>query len=57
MTVVIKKGTTKSEVKKLLMKLNKPNENKGLRQFLGKPIMNEKVDAVEYQRKLRDEWN
>jgi hypothetical protein len=55
MTIVIKKGTTKLEVEKLLLKLNKPNKNKGLRQFYGKfPIDG---DALEIQKKLRDEWN
>ena len=57
MTIIIKKGTTKKEVEKLLLKLNKPNKNKGLTQFLGKPILDKKVDAVEYQKKIRNEWD
>ena len=55
MVITIKKGATKQEVEKLLLKLNKPKKNIGLRKFFGKfPI---RGDALEIQKKLRDEWN
>jgi outer membrane protein assembly factor BamE (lipoprotein component of BamABCDE complex) len=55
MVITIKKGATKEEVEKQLAKL-KPKKNKiGLREFLGKPIFDEKVDAVAYQKMLRNE--
>jgi hypothetical protein len=57
MTIVIEKGTSKSEVEKLLLKFKTPTKKVGLRKHLGKPIIPENVDAVDYQRKLRDEWN
>jgi hypothetical protein len=53
MTIVIKKGATKEEVEKLLLKLDK--KSSGLRKFLGKPILDTKVDAVAYQKHLRNE--
>ena len=57
MTIIIKKGSTKKEVEKLLLKLDKSNNKIGLRQFLGKPILDKNSDAVEYQKKLRNEWD
>lgn len=57
MTIIIKKGSTKKEVEKLLLKLDKSNNKIGLRQFLGKPILEKNSDAVEYQKKLRNEWD
>lgn len=53
MTIVIKKGATKEEVEKLLLQLDK--KPSGLRKFLGKPILDTKVDAVAYQKQLRNE--
>ncbi len=54
MVITIKKGATKEEVEKQLAKL-KPKKKVGLREFLGKPIFDEKVDAVAYQKMLRNE--
>jgi hypothetical protein len=53
MTIVIKKGATKEEVEKLLSKVKK--KPVGLRRFLGKPILDTKVDAVDFQKQLRNE--
>ena len=58
MTIVIKKGATKKEVEKLLEKLKKPKEEKGLRKFYGLDFINtDGLDAVAYQKKLRNEWD
>lgn len=58
MTIVIKKGATKEEVEKLLKKLKKPIANKGLRKFFGLDFINTGgLDAVAYQKKLRNEWD
>jgi hypothetical protein len=58
MTIIIKKGTTKEEVEKLLLKLNKTKKKTGLRKYFGKLIVNTKgLDAVAYQKMLRNEWD
>jgi hypothetical protein len=58
MTIIIKKGTTKEEVEKLLLKLNKTKKKIGLRKYFGKPIANTKgLDPVAYQKMLRNEWD
>ena len=48
MTIVIKKGATKEEVEKLFLKFDK--KYSGLRKFLGKQILDTKVDAAAYQK-------
>lgn len=55
MTIVIKKGATKEEVERLLLQLDKKSKKKGLKQFYGKFSI--EGDAVEIQKKLRDEWD
>lgn len=56
MTIIIKKGTTKEEVEKLLLKLNKsPKKKKSLWNVYGKYTI--EGDALEIQKKLRDEWD
>ena len=58
MTIVIKKGTTKEEVEKLLKKIKKTTANKGLRKFFGLNFIDTGgLDAVTYQKKLRNEWD
>ena len=55
MVITIKKGATKEEVEKQLAKLKQNKQKQGLRKYFGKfPIDG---DAVEIQKKLRDEWN
>lgn len=58
MTIVIKKGATKEEVEKLLKKIKKPATEKSLRKFFGLDFINTGgLDAVAYQKKLRNEWD
>lgn len=59
MTIVINKDTPKEEIEKLLAKINnQPVKKKGLRKYFGKPIVNTNgLDAVAYQKKMRDEWD
>ena len=58
MTIVIKKNATKLEVEKLLAEFNITKKKTGLRNFLGKPIVDlQGLDPVAYQRKLREEWD
>lgn len=57
MTVVIKKNATKEEVEKILKKIKKPAK-KGLRKFFGLNFIDTGgLDAVAYQKKLRNEWD
>ncbi len=55
MIITIKKGATKEEVEKQLAKLKPKKKKVGLREFLGKPITEDGIDAVEYQKMLRNE--
>jgi len=56
MTIVIKKGATKEEVEKLLLDVNKkPKKKKSLWNVYGKHTI--EGDAVEIQKKLRNEWD
>lgn len=56
MTIVIKKGATKEEVEKLLLKVNKnPKKKKCLWNVYGKHTI--EGDAVEIQKNLRNEWD
>jgi hypothetical protein len=56
MTIVIKKGTTKTEVAKLLLKLDKkPKKKKSLWNVYGQCAI--EGDALEIQKRLRNEWD
>lgn len=55
MTVVIKKKTTKKEVEKFLQKIENLPKKKSLRNVYG--IFPIEGDAVEIQKKLRNEWD
>jgi hypothetical protein len=55
MTIVIKNKTTKSEIKKILEKYTHVKKRKSLRNVFGK--FNIEGDALEIQKKMRDEWN
>lgn len=55
MTITINKKLSKAELNRLLAKFIKKPEKKGLFQFFGKAV--EKIDALEFQKKARDEWN
>lgn len=58
MTILIKKNATKEEVEKLVSKITLPKKKNGLRKFFGKPILEtDGLDAVAYQKKLRNEWD
>ncbi|WP_298395885.1 hypothetical protein [Flavobacterium sp.] len=55
MTIIIKSKTTKIEVEKMLLQFTKSKSKKSLRTVFGKhPIA---VDAVSFQKKLRNEWD
>lgn len=56
MTVVIKKRTTKKEIETLLQRFKKKRiKKKSLRSVFG--IYKVEEDAVELQKKLRNEWD
>lgn len=58
MTIVIKKKTSKEAIEKILLKVSSLKKEKGLRKFFGKPIVDMgELDAVTYQKKLRNEWD
>ncbi len=55
MTVVIKKRTTKKEIETLLQRFKKKPVKKSLRSVYG--IYKVEEDAVELQKKMRNEWD
>ena len=57
MTIVIKKNTPKETIEKILLKISTLKKKKSLRKYFGKPIIDiGEMDAVTYQKKLRNEW-
>ena len=55
MVITIKNGAIKEEIEKQLAKLKQNNQKQDLRKYFGTfPV---EGDAVEIQKKLRDEWN
>ncbi len=55
MTLLISKKLTAKEVKLSLEKMTNKSNSKGLRKHFG--LSDEKIDALEFQKKARDEWN
>ncbi len=55
MTIIIKKKATKKEVEKLLLKIDSLPKKKSLRNVYG--VFAIEGDAVEIQKKLRNEWD
>lgn len=55
MTVIIRKKTTKKEIETLLQQFKKKRSKKSLRSVYG--IYKVKGDAVELQKKMRNEWD
>jgi hypothetical protein len=55
MTIIIKNKTSKVELQKLLKKISKSNKKKSLRNVFGKFKI--EGDALEIQKKLRNEWD
>jgi hypothetical protein len=55
MTLVINKKLTAKEIKTSLEKITKKTAKIGLRKHFG--LSNEKIDALDFQKKARDEWN
>jgi len=53
MVITLKKDTKNQEIDKILLSL-KPRKQFSSKQFLGKIKWGE--DAMEYQKKIRDEW-
>ena len=55
MTIIIEKNFTKEEIKATLEQLKKTKKKKSLRKHFG--ISQLDIDAVAFQKKLRNEWN
>ena len=54
MVTVIKKGTSKDEIKKQIDKIVSKNPKKDIKKYAGKLTLN--VDPLVFQRQMRDEW-
>jgi hypothetical protein len=55
MTLVINKKLTAKEIKISLAKIIKKRKPTGLRKHFG--LSDEKIDALEFQKKARNEWS
>jgi hypothetical protein len=55
MTLVINKKLTAKEIKASLEKIIKKNKQIGLRKYFG--LSEEKIDAEEFQKQARNEWD
>ena len=55
MTLIIDKKLTAKEIKATLEKILNKNKRVGLRKHFG--LSDEKIDAIEFQKKARNEWN
>jgi hypothetical protein len=56
MVITINKNTNSKEIDEALKKLQSSKKKKGLRSFYGK-LKGAFGDAMEYQKKVRDEWD
>lgn len=54
MVTIIKKGTPKKEIIKQINKVISKRSKKGIMQYAGK--LKTDIDPLEYQKKMRDEW-
>lgn len=55
MTVIITKKLSKKEIQETLNKLIQKKESKGLRKHFG--LSKENVDAIDFQKSARNEWD
>ena len=55
MTVIVTNKITDKEIKKAIKEMLVNKKKKSLRAFFGTAV--EKIDGVEFQKKLRDEWD
>ena len=54
MVTIIKKGTSKEEIKKQVDKAISKTPKKDITKYAGK--LRTDIDPLEYQRQMRDEW-
>jgi hypothetical protein len=54
MVTIIKKGTTKDEIKKRINKVVFKNHKKDIKKYAG--ILKTNIDPLAYQKQIRDEW-
>ena len=56
MIITIKKGSNREEVLEAVSKISKGENKKGLLDFFG-ALKNSFGDGLEYQKKIRNEWD
>ncbi|MCF8303209.1 MAG: hypothetical protein K9I94_08045 [Bacteroidales bacterium] len=54
MVTIIRKGSSKEEIRKRIDKAIAKKQKKNIMQYAGK--LKIKIDPLEYQKKIRDEW-
>jgi hypothetical protein len=57
MTVIIKKGASPDDLKKINQKINATTTQKGFDAYRYCGVIKLKKDALSIQKRLRDEWN
>jgi len=55
MTVIIAKKLTLKEIKQTISKMLAKKKSNGLKKYFG--LSNEKIDALAFQKKARNEWS
>ena len=55
MTVLVTKKISKKELKKAITEMLESKKKQGLKKYFGTSV--DKINAVEFQRELRNEWN
>jgi len=56
MIIVFKRGTTRSGIDKILKKLQRNKSSKGIDAFKYCGIINFPEDPLEFQKRMRNEW-
>ncbi len=56
MVTVLKYGSKKEAIKRLLERLNQQTDSKGIDAYKYCGVLNIEVDPMDIQSKLRDEW-
>jgi len=57
MVTILKKGTSRSRIEKILEKLKRKKASEGIDAYKYCGIIELHEDPVEYQRKVRNEWD
>jgi hypothetical protein len=55
MTVIVNNTTSEKKIEEIIQKIKTQNPQKGLRKHFG--ALKREIDGLEYQKKIRNEWD